>query len=100
MIDFKALQKRVYQNKVDHGFNVTNVPLEFTLTYGEVDETFEAWRKKKEGVGEELADVLIYLMGLSEILNIDLEKELLRKMEINEKRRYVSEDGVLHRMEE
>jgi len=100
MIDFKALQKRVYQNKVDHGFNVTNVPLEFTLTYGELAEAFEAWRKKKEGVGEELADVLIYLMGLSEILNIDLEKELLRKMEINEKRRYVSEDGVLHRMEE
>jgi len=100
MIDFKALQKRVYQNKVDHGFNVTNVPLEFTLTYGELAEAFEAWRKKKEGVGEELADVLIYLMGLSEILNIDLEKELLRKMEINEKRRYVSENGVLRKADD
>ena len=100
MIDFLSLQKRVYQNKVNQGFNVTNVPLEFTLTYGELAEAFEAWRKKKDSVGEELADVLIYLMGLSEILGVDLEKELLRKMEINEKRRYVSEDGVLRRMED
>ncbi len=100
MIDFRALQKRVYQNKVNQGFNVTNVPLEFTLTYGELAEAFEAWRKKKDSVGEELADVLIYLMGLSEILGVDLEKELIRKMEINEKRRYVSENGVLHRMED
>lgn len=100
MIDFRTLQKRVYQNKVDHGFNVTNVPLEFTLTYGELAEAFEAWRKKKDSVGEELADVLIYLMGLSEILGVDLEKELIRKMEINEKRRYVSENGVLHRVED
>ena len=100
MIDFRALQKRVYQNKVNQGFNVTDVPLEFSLTYGEVAEAFEAWRKKKEDVGEELADVLIYLMGLSEILGVDLEEELLRKMEINEKRKYVREEGVLRRVEE
>ena len=47
MIDLSALQKRVYQNKVNHGFNTTNIPLEFTLTYGELAEAFEAWRKKK-----------------------------------------------------
>jgi len=100
MIDFRALQKRVYQNKVNHGFNITDVPLEFTLTFGELAEAFEAWRKKEDSVGEELADVVIYLMGLAEILNVDLEKELLQKMEINEKRRYVSEDGVLRKVEE
>jgi len=100
MIDFAALQKRVYQNKVNHGFNITDVPLEFTLTFGELAEAFEAWRKKEDSVGEELADVVIYLMGLAEILNVDLEKELLQKMEINEKRRYVSEDGVLRKVEE
>ena len=100
MIDFNALQKRVYQNKVNHGFNTTNIPLEFTLTYGELAEAFEAWRKKEEKVGEELADVLIYLMGLAEILGVNLEEELLRKMEINEKRRYACENGVLKRMNE
>ena len=100
MIDLSALQKRVYQNKVNHGFNTTNIPLEFTLTYGELAEAFEAWRKKQDSVGEELADVLIYLLGLSEILGVDLEKELLRKMEINEKRRYAAVDGVLKRVDE
>ena len=100
MIDFAALQKRVYQNKVNHNFNVTDVPLEFSLTYGELSEAFQAWRKKQDSVGEELADVLIYLMGLAEILNVDLEQELLRKMEINEKRRYIREDGVLKRIDE
>ena len=100
MVDLAALQKRVYQNKVNHGFNTTNIPLEFTLTYGELAEAFEAWRKKQDSIGEELADVMIYLMGLAEILNVDLEKELLRKMEINEKRRYAAENGVLKRIEE
>ena len=66
MIDFQALQKRVYQNKVSKGFNVADVPLEFSLLYGEVAEAFEAWRKKEESVGEELADVLIYLMGMAD----------------------------------
>ena len=100
MIDLKSLQKRVYQNKVNHGFNVTNIPLEFTLTYGELSEAFEAWRRKQESVGEELADVLIYLMGLAEILGVNLEEELIRKMDINEKRTYTSENGVLKRVEE
>lgn len=100
MIDLKALQKRVYQNKVNHGFNVTNIPLEFTLTYGELSEAFEAWRKKQDSVGEELADVLIYLMGLAEILGVNLEEELIRKMDINEKRTYTAENGVLRRVEE
>ena len=99
MIDLKSLQKRVYQNKVNHGFNVTNIPLEFTLTYGELSEAFEAWRKKSDDVGEELADVMIYLMGLAEILGVDLEVELLRKMEINEQRKYVREEGVLKRVD-
>ena len=48
MIDFKKLQEDVYQNKVNHGFNVTDVNKEFCLTYGEVAEAYEAWRKKKD----------------------------------------------------
>lgn len=67
------IQKEIYQNKVNKGFNVTNVNMEFCLIYGEVSEAYEAWRKKLDSVGEELADVAIYLLGLSEILHINLE---------------------------
>ena len=48
MIDFKKLQEDVYQNKVNHGFNVTDVNMEFCLTYGELGEAYMAWLKKKE----------------------------------------------------
>ena len=75
MIDLKQIQKDVYQNKLDKGFNVTDINKEFCLTYGEMAEAYEAWRKKKDDVGEEIADVVIYLLGLSEILNVDLESE-------------------------
>lgn len=79
MIDLGKIQKEIYQNKVDKGFNVTDINKEFCLTYGEVSEAYEAWRKKKDDLGEELADVAIYLLGLSEILKIDLEDEILKK---------------------
>lgn len=99
MIDLKDIQKQVYKNKLDKGFNVTDVSKEFVLTYGEMAEAYEAYRKKKDSVGEELADVMIYLLGLAEILDIDLEKELLRKMEINKNRVYKKVDGVLMKIE-
>jgi len=88
------IQKAIYANKVAKGFNVTDIPMEFTYLYGEVGEAFEAWRKKKENLGEELADVAIYLLGMAEILGIDLENEILQKMEKNTKRVYEHHDGV------
>lgn len=95
MIDFKKLQKDVYKNKVNHGFNVTDVNMEFCLAYGELGEAYMAWLKKKDDLGEEFADVVIYLMGLSEILGIDLETEIVNKIDKNAKRVYVIENGVL-----
>ena len=100
MVDLKKLQKEIYQNKVDKGFNVTDVNKEFCLTYGEVAEAYEAWRKKKEDLGEELADVAIYLLGLSEILGIDLEDEIQKKVYKNSKREYKIIDGVNTRVKE
>ena len=99
MADWTRLQREIYQNKVDHGFNVTDVREEFCLLYGELGEAYAAYDKKKPDLGEELADVAIYLLGLSEILEIDLESEILRKMEINRKRRYEIVDGVRKRLE-
>ena len=59
MMDFRKLQKDVYQNKVDKGFNTTDVNKEFCLIYAELAEAYDAWLKKKDDVGEELADVVI-----------------------------------------
>lgn len=100
MIDLKQIQKDVYQNKLDKGFNVTDINKEFCLTYGEMAEAYEAWRKKKDDVGEEIADVVIYLLGLSEILNVDLESELLKKINKNKHREYQIIDGVNTKVKE
>ena len=100
MVDLKKLQEEIYKNKVDKGFNVTDVNKEFCLIYGEVAEAYEAWRKKKDDLGEELADISIYLLGLSEILGINLESEIQKKVYKNSKREYKMIDGVNTRVKE
>lgn len=95
MVELKKLQKAVYENKVNHGFNVTDLNMEFCLAYGELGEAYMAWLKQKDDLGEELADVSIYLLGISEMLGIDLEKEILNKIEKNKRRIYKKVNGVL-----
>lgn len=43
---------------------------------------------RKNDLGEEFADIIIYLLGLSEILNIDLETEIVKKVNKNKHREY------------
>ena len=57
-------------------------------------EAYEAYRKKKNDLGEKLADVVIYLLGISEILWIDLEKEILHKINKNIHREYKVINGA------
>lgn len=73
---------------------------EFCLLYGEVAEAYEAYRKKKDDLNEELADVAIYLMGLSEMLGYDLEEEIRKKVAKNAKRIYKNVDGVKIRVKD
>ena len=99
-MEFRNIQKEVYQNKLNKGFNVTNVDKEFCLLYGEVGEAFDAFRKGKSNFAEELADGAIFLLGIAEIKNVDLGAEILRKMEIIEKRKYRNENGVMIKLYE
>lgn len=93
MSDISNYQKRAWANKEKHSFNLTNVNLEFNYLYGEVSEAFDAWYKNKDDLGSELADIAIYLFGLSEMLGFDLDNEIQKKMTINERRVYKTIDG-------
>lgn len=93
-MNLKQIQKEVWQNKLNKGFNTTNVEKEFCFLYGEVAEAFDAYRKKKDDLNEELADIAIYLLGLSEMLGFDLEDEILKKVSKNKKRVYKNVDGT------
>ena len=87
-MQIRSAQKLAWENKVAKGFNTTDVPLEFCLLQGEIAEAFEAWRKGREDVGEELADVAIYLLSLAEMTGIDLQDQIEAKMTKNAARVY------------
>ena len=93
-MDLQEMQKKVYQNKLDKGFNVTDVPKEFCYLYGEVAEAYDAYLKGKDDLGEELADIAIYLLGLSEILGFDLKEQIEYKIQKNAKRVYKTVNGA------
>jgi hypothetical protein len=75
-LDIRAGQKLAWENKVAKGFNTTDVPLEFCLLQGEVAEAFDAWRKERGTVGEELADVALFLFSLAAMTGVDLQAEV------------------------
>jgi NTP pyrophosphatase (non-canonical NTP hydrolase) len=100
-LDLRSVQQQAWDNKKAKGFNTTDVPLEFGLLTAEVSEAFTAWRKRLPDFGEELADVLIYLVGLAQMTGIDLDAEVERKLALNATRTYEADTrGVLHLCED
>jgi len=91
MISLNELQKEIMRNKLEKGFNTTDVALEFCRAHEELSEAFSKYNRNQPGVAEEFADVAIFLLGMAEILGFDLEKELLAKIEKNKKRKYKKE---------
>jgi hypothetical protein len=79
-VDIRSGQLRAWDQKVAKGFNTTDIPLEFCLLQGEVAEAFDSWRKGRVSVGEELADVAIFLFGLAQMTGVDLDEEVAAKI--------------------
>ena len=52
-MELKKIQKDIWQNKLNKGFNTTDVNKEFCLLYGEVSEAYDAWKKKKDYLNED-----------------------------------------------
>lgn len=91
----RSVQRTIWANKRAKGFNTTDVPLELCLLQGEVTELFQAWRRKLDTVNEELADVAIYVLSLAEMLGVDLEQEIAKKVAVNQRRQYRRINGAL-----
>ena len=99
MVSLGDLQKQVYQNKIEKGFDIRdnkeNMYKQFCYIQGELSEAFEAYHKNLGTLGEELADVVLYILGLCEIKKIDLETEIIKKLEVIKKRKYVNINGSM-----
>lgn len=99
---YENRQKDIYNNKVEHGFNVTNPYQEVRYMIGEVGELMRAIEKDdKENVLEELADIVIFAYGLAEITGAgDLDTKIFDKMKINKQRHYIqNSEGDFVRVE-
>ncbi|GAB3416856.1 nucleoside triphosphate pyrophosphohydrolase family protein [Flindersiella endophytica] len=96
-MDVEAAQRTAWANKLAKGFNTTDVPMEFCYLQGEITEAFEAWRHQPPELGEELADVAIYVLSLAEMTGVDLSAEIERKLAKNAARVYERDErtGVL-----
>lgn len=91
-------QKLAWENKELKGFNTTDVALEFGLMNAEVGEAFTAWRKGLPDLGEELADIFLFLVAVAQMNDVDLDSAVTRKIEKNTCRTYERNDhGALIR---
>jgi NTP pyrophosphatase (non-canonical NTP hydrolase) len=63
--EFNNLVKKLYRSKIFKKENIENID---------------------EKIREEFADIFIYLLLIAMLLNIDIEKEFLKKLGINRKR--------------
>jgi NTP pyrophosphatase (non-canonical NTP hydrolase) len=93
----KEMQKEIYKISEDHGFHDRDhdlwgkgndtIPRWLMLAVSELGEAMEAFRHDDRGnFAEELADTVIRIMDDCEALGIDLEAEILAKMEKNRQR--------------
>lgn len=85
---------------LDFGLVVATIPEKLCLIHSEVSEALEDYRVDKlatvprqsdgkpEGFATELADIVIRVMDLAGALGIDLEAEIVRKMDFNDTRSY------------
>ncbi len=90
MTEISELQKRIFQNKVRQKFNTRKVEPELLYIMEELGEAVRAFRRDDEKFTEEIVDVIIFGLGLLEILKIDAEEEILKKVKKNESRVYTT----------
>ena len=66
-----------------------NLSISLALEAAEILEHFQ-WNEEfdKEALEGELADVALYLLQLASVSGIDLEKAIIKKLEVNAKREW------------
>ena len=85
-------QKRIYDNKLSHGFNVVDFHKEARFILKELSELMSAIEHNDiKNIMEELADIVIFCYGMAEMAHGDLDKHIFSKMNINESREYIKD---------
>lgn len=105
-MELKELTALILEQAKAKGFGTTpdeiHVAEKIALIHSEVSEAYEAYRHKnidgRDGFNEELGDVVQRVLHLCGAFNIDIEAEILKKIEINKDREWkfdqMNESGV------
>lgn len=100
-LTLRQIQKRIWDNKVKKGFNTTDVSKELLYLTEELGEAVRAYRKEdKDELAGEIVDLMIYSLGLIEMLGKDGYEEIMKKIEKNEKREYRGAKGGFSQLRE
>lgn len=98
-LSLRKIQKRIWKNKVKKGFNTTDIAKEFLYLTEELGEAVKAYRKdNKDELAEEIVDLIIYSLGLLQMLGKDGYEEIIKKIEKNEKREYQGKKGAFRQL--
>lgn len=88
MADLNELKKLVVEFRDERSWkkyhNPKDLAISVSIEAAELLELFQ-WDNKydKEGLEDEMADVLIYLLSLSDVTHIDLYEAVIKKIEKN-----------------
>jgi len=93
-LSINQLKESIMKQAKEKGFGTTpqeiNVAEKIALIHSEISEVYEAYRHQnidgKDGFKEELGDVIIRTLHLCGVFDIDIEKEILTKMDYNQGR--------------
>lgn len=92
-LSIKEIQGRIMKNKLDKGFKIGDIQHEMVCMMEEGGEAAWARRMRLEDKFlDALTDLLIYTWGVFEMKGVDGYDEILKKMKINEARKYKKED--------
>ena len=87
MLDIKNLTQVVLENKIKNNFPTNDLHHDFFLLMKEVIEAKQVL-DDHDKLRKELADIVIFTMSVARIAGIDLEKEIVDKVEYNKNRSY------------
>ena len=95
-LTIKELTELVMQQAKEKGFGTKpddiNVAEKIALIHSEVSEAYEAYRHNDfegdDGFNIELGDVVSRVLHLAGIMNIDIEKQILKKLGNNKDRKW------------
>ena len=105
-MNIRLMQMRAWQTSENHGFHNgeenLSVPVKLMLIVSEAAEALEEYRASKpvsyrnatkpdkpEGIAAELADIIIRVGDLAEILGFDLQEAVFEKMNYNDSRPFM-----------